>query len=100
EAHALFEHLLGQYKLVDVFRPNRRPTGYTSDFALEQACPLRGTGEEVERPGQRHGGCLMARKVERQQVVDELLVAHRRTGLGITSAHEPMHQVVARVAGS
>ena len=54
-----------------------------SDLGQHALLPLRRAGEQIERPGQRLGGGLVAGGEEGHEVVDELLFRHRLPGLGV-----------------
>ena len=69
------------------------------DLGQDALLPLRRAGEQIERPGQRLGGGLVAGGEEGQEIVDELLFRHRRAGLGVLRTRQPGQQVVALQAG-
>ena len=50
--------------------------GDTSDFVAGALLPFGRAGEQIERPRQRLGRCFVARREQRDKIIDNLFVVH------------------------
>ena len=96
EAHGLLQHRARDGQPLEVLGADRAAAPTTAPISASDALlPLRRAGEEIERPGQRLGGGLVAGGEEGHEIVDELLLRHRLAGLGVLRARQARQQVVA-----
>ena len=94
EAHRLLEHHPRDLQRLQVPRRHRTRAAHLPHLGADPLLPLRRTGCEIERPGQRLRRRLMAGEQEGQQIVDELVVRHRLAGLRIARGEQPAQEIL------
>jgi hypothetical protein len=95
EAHRLLKDRLNQGKLRKPLAIDQSVADKTPNFFARSVLPIREQREEVECPGKRLCGGLMAGEQESHQVVNDQAVRHRFASGRIPRRHQPSHQIVA-----